>query len=190
MSLDTIIAPRCRWSPRKFARALLENKTQAEAAKIAGSTAVTDEALAQVGYRWRRHPKVQRWLSVVDDDLQRAWRGFVSHAADVCEGLVPDATEIDRLGNGLAAGRALGKFVQRIDITHSGVISYSRLAPSDSVDKSSIIEASLMRPKAVPALPASTSSLSDADLLAQLEAIKSELARRQAVPATAPKDAP
>jgi hypothetical protein len=160
---ETVTAPlvvepalaKARWSPAKFVRARMEGKTLAECARISGSTAA-EENLAHIGYQRLRSEKVQRLLSDVGTDLERGWRGFVQHAADVCEGLVPTATEMDRAANGLAIGRALGKFVTRIQVDHEHRVAFRGFkSPTD----------------AVRALPTTV-----------LEACEAELARRRALP--------
>lgn len=174
-----------RWSPRKFARARMEGHTLAECAKIAGSKATDESSLARIGYRWVRSPKVQKCLGDLQADLERGWQAWVRHAADVCDGLVPGATEIDILGNGQAIGRALGKFVQRHEVTHLQAIGYRRLFDASAVQAIEGQASVLPAPKAVPALPA---GLSDDELRGAMAAIQAEIERRAALATQASPD--
>lgn len=104
-----------RWSPRKFARARLEGKTLAEAAIIAGSRSKPQYAATQ-GMRWERHPSVLALYAEAEPDLLAAWAHGSSWMRRVLAGEV-EATNMDRIACIGHVGKALGRFIERKEVT-------------------------------------------------------------------------
>lgn len=146
-----------RFKPRAFARALIEGKTQAEAARIAGSAATSEAALATIGSRWMRHPSVQKVLKSIDPAVTYGISGGVQWWAKVANGLESgiephDRTEaIDRLC------RIKGLFVVKHQHQHEHVVVFKggvdELAPAGDASLSNVptdaLEAELARRRAV-----------------------------------------
>lgn len=135
-----------RWSPKKFARALLDGKTQAEAAKIAGSLATTEEALKTQGYRWAKHPKVAALLAEADALLDTAWAQGVAHLSRVIQGVAPDTTHFDRAEAIKIVGKVKGKFVdhRRVEVEHK--VTFRGFRPP----RAKVIDAPAVPPRELP----------------------------------------
>lgn len=144
-----------RLKPRTFARAVIEGKTLAEAARIGGSLAEGDHALEVVGSRWIRRPKVVALLSEVQADLLAGWAGGVRWWMDAARGAVK-VTDQDRIQIISNLGHVLGKYIQRIEVSSTQrveVMGFLATASAPTLQTASIeaIEAELARRKALPA---------------------------------------
>ena len=123
---ETAIEPRkasgsATFHPKAFVRAYLDGRTIAECAKIAGSNGESDNALNVTGQRWLAHPAVTKLLRDVQADLDAGWAGGVRWWRDAAQGTVK-VTDQDRNAIVANIGRALGKFVQRVEVTHKGIV--------------------------------------------------------------------
>jgi hypothetical protein len=96
---------------KAFVRAIINGAILAEAAQLAGSRAVTQEALHTVGERFSRRPAVRALLQDVAPVLELGWAGFVQWSADVARGKHDGkVTDQDRIALGFGIGRAMGKY--------------------------------------------------------------------------------
>lgn len=107
-----------RWSPRRFARARMDGKPLYECARIAGSKASSQSSLCTQARRWEQHPKVKALLNSAEGALSSAWNEGVLWMRKVLAGEV-ESTNMDRIAVIGHVGKALGKFIERKEITHN-----------------------------------------------------------------------
>lgn len=161
-----------KWSPGRFARAIVEGKTLAEAAQYAGSPALTEASRQVIGSRWLRSPRVMALLSEIKPLAVYGIQRGVKRLIGVLEGekgYTGDyPTRFDEIQAFDRLARLEGLYVTKIQVEHLKPVEFRGfgLAP--------VIEGTL-----VDGDGASIAGLTDSALEAQVNALNAELARRK-----------
>lgn len=160
------------WSPKAFLSAYLDGQDLADCVRASGAPkwADNDDAtLKRIGYGRMRSPNLQKLIGDYRAELEGSFYAHMRWIDDLVRSRV-EGTNRDKLDAGQTLGRVLGKFIEKVDVTHTLVIPYKRLVRSEDIDHEKVIESTSMGAR--PALPESVEksleAVSDEALLAEL----------------------